>query len=66
MDRGHIVPQMAYLVSGLNGAQVLEVSLQKEFSERHMIGKKGIYLERNGLHRVWTISEDSSLKIRCG
>ena len=42
------------LVSGPNGAQVLNVSSQKEFSERDkLIGKKWISLdsERSTLHR---------------
>ena len=52
--------------SGLNAAQVLDVSSQKEFSDRNkVIGKKWIYIGRNTLHRVWDRRE-SALEIRHG
>ena len=38
------------MVSGLTEAQVLDVSLQKEFSEK-VIGKKCLCLERETLNR---------------
>ena len=38
------------MLSGLNKAQALDISPQKEFSDRQR-GKKWIYLERNTLHR---------------
>ena len=36
-----------FVVSGPSEVQVLDVSSEKEFSERKMVGKKWIYLERN-------------------
>ena len=42
--------EITHLVSRFNETQVLDVSSQKEFSER-VIGNKWIYLERNTLHR---------------
>ena len=49
----HSLPtEITHLVSGLNEAQVLDVSSQKELSERHKVmGKKWIYLERYTFHR---------------
>ena len=51
--------EITHLVSGLNEAHVLDVSSQKEFSERDkVISKKWIYLERNTLtERMWATSE---------
>ena len=46
-----LLTEITLLVSGLNEAQVLNVSWQKEFSERQSIGKKWIYLGRDTLHR---------------
>ena len=51
-----LLTEITHLVSGLKEAQVLDVSSQKEFSDK-VIGKKRIYLERNTFHRVWAISE---------
>ena len=43
--------EITSLVSGLNEAQVLDVSSQKESVRDRVMGKKWIYLERNTLHR---------------
>ena len=59
--------EITHLVSAPNESQVLDVSSQKEFSERQVIAKKWIYTERNTLCRVWVVSEgQSSLKIQQG
>ena len=54
----HSLPtEVTYLVSGLNEAQVLDVSLQNSVRDK-VIGNKWIYLERNTPQsRVWAISE---------
>ena len=50
LAKTHSLPtEITDLVSEPNEAQVLDVSSQKEFSER-VIGNKWIYLERNTLH----------------
>ena len=49
-----------YLVSGPNEAQVLDVSLQKEFSERQEWWVRSEFIQRKtySTDRVWAISED--------
>ena len=47
--------EITHLISGLNKAQVLDVSLQKEPVRDKVIGKKWIYLGRNTLHR-WSVA----------
>ena len=42
-----LLTEITHLLSRLHEVQVLDVSWQKEFSERQVIGKKWIYLERN-------------------
>ena len=49
----------SHLVSGIDETRVLDVSSQKEFCDK-VIDKKLIYLKRNTLHRVLTVSENES------
>ena len=54
--------EVTYLVSGLNEAQVLDVSSQTEFSERQSDRQEVDFLRDKRIPqiRVWTISESES------
>ena len=49
-DQPKSTTKIAHLVSGLNYAQVLDVSCQKEFSEK-VIDRKWIYIEKHSTER---------------
>ena len=55
-----------FVVSGPSEVQVLDVSSQKEFSERKMVGKKWIYLERNTSQTECGPSQRESLVVSKG